>query len=360
MPQPADPNQPPETIILGAFDGVRNNVARERLGPKDLEIAKNIDLDDSGQPRRRRGFVQVATGEWHSICTIGSKVYGVNDGQLGIIRPDNSFFQLGVSIGRPPVAYTKVNEDVYFTSPDAQGVIDYETETVSPWGATNGQGFWDSPVYSPTATLGEVAGRLLGDPPKATMIEAFHGHIYLAEGKVLWKTELFRFHYVDRLAGFYQFEHAITMVRAVDDGMYVGTVEGLYFLQEERLLMREFKALKMVKVLDTGVLPGSDVVVPVNLIHPNAQNQAVPTGTSVCFLTNDGICVGLSGGECYNLTQGRVDLPHGVSAAGLFRQDQGVNSYIAAVDSAGAPTANARIGDYVEAELIRAADRQGG
>jgi hypothetical protein len=45
--------------------------------------------------------------------------------------------------------------------------------------------------------------------------------------------------------------------------------------------------------------------------------------------------------------------PAGVSAAALFRQDQGANSYIAAVDSAGGPSANARIGDYVDAEIRR-------
>jgi hypothetical protein len=68
-------------------------------------------------------------------------------------------------------------------------------------GHTDGQGTWFSPVYTPTDTLGEVGGTLLGDPPKATQIEAYKGRIYLAvEGKTLWATELYRYHYVDRTA----------------------------------------------------------------------------------------------------------------------------------------------------------------
>lgn len=355
MPQP-DPNAP-ESIILGQFSGIKNTVSRERLSPQELETATNIDIDDTGQVRRRRGYTLTLPGEWHSIYgPVGGKTYGVCNGELGIIRSDPSFFPLGVSVGRPPVCYAKVDEETYFSSPDASGVIHLD-ETVSPWGHTGGQGFWDSPVYTPTDTLGQVGGRLLGDPPLATAIEAFHGRIYLASGKTLWKTELYRFHYVDRIAGFYQFEHDITMLRSVDDGIYVGTEEGLYFLQEERLLMREFKSLKLIRILDVGVLQGSDVVVPIDLVHPGGMQQPTPTGTAVVFLTNDGITAGFNSGECYNLTQGRVALPHGVSAAGLFRQDQGLNSYVAVVDSQGSPTANAKIGDHIDAEIIRAVDQ---
>lgn len=357
---PQDPNAPPPTIVLGQFNGLKNTVAPERLGPQDLAIARNIDIDDTGQVRRRRGQTQLDNAEWHSIKgPIAGKVYGVRNGVLGIIRRDFSFYSLGITIGASRCCYTDVNEEIYFSSDNMSGIIGTD-ETVRPWGGTDGQGFWDSPVYSPTDTLGPVAGTLLGDPPKATEIEAFHGHIYLACGKVLWKTKLFAYNYVDQNAGFYQFEHEITLLMAVDDGLYVGTTQGLYFLLEERILMRTFKSLKLDRVIDCEVVRGSGVVVPVNLLHPNALQQPMATGTAVCFLTNDGIMAGFNSGETYNLTQGRVALPQGVSAAGLFRQDQGANHFIATVDSAGAPSANARIGDFIDAEIIRAADRQGG
>lgn len=349
MPQP-DPNIP-QTIVVGQFDGIKNTVAPERLGPSDLEKALNVDIDDAGQIRRRRGYDLKIAGAFHSIKgPLAGKVYGVKDGTLGIIRPGPSFFSLSVAIGTASVCYTEVNEEVYFSSRDASGVIAAD-ETVSEWGHTDGQGTWLSPVYTPTDTLGEVAGTLLGDPPKATQIEAYKGRIYLAVGKVLWATELFRYHYVDRTKNFMQFEHDITLVAAVDDGLYVGTTGGLYFLQGV------FGSFKLQQVISSPVLPGSGVIVPVELVHPQARNQAVPTGIAAVMMTNDGVVAGFDNGTCYNLTSGRVLFPAGVTAAGLFRQDQGANHYLAAVDSAGAPSANARIGDYIDAEIIRAVDR---
>jgi hypothetical protein len=101
------------------------------------------------------------------------------------------------------------------------------------------------------------------------------------------------------------------------------------------------------------VLPGSSVTAPTDLVHPAARNGPVPTGDAVLMMTGDGVLACFDGGTSYNLTQDRVILPTGISAAALFRQDLGANSYIAAVDSAGGPSANARIGDYVDAEIRR-------
>lgn len=352
MPRP-DPNAPPESIVLGAFGGIRNNVSRERLGDKDLELAINVDLDDAGQIRRRRGFDQKDSGNWHSIKAVAGKVYGVKNGELGIIRPGPIFSTLSLLIGTAPVCYTEVDEKVYFSSRDLSGVISAD-EMVDDWGHTDGQGTWFSPVYTPTDTLGEVGGSLLGDPPKATQIEAYKGRIYLATGKLLWATELFRYHYVDRTRGLMQFEHEITLVMAVSDGLYVGTTGGLYFLQGV------FGTFKLQQLTSEAVLEGSGVFVPGELIHPQARNQDVPTGVCAVMMANDGVLAGFDGGTVYNLTSGRVGFPEGISAAGLFRQDQGANHYIAAVDSAGEPAANVRFGDHVEAEIIRAVDRQGG
>jgi hypothetical protein len=179
----------------------------------------------------------------------------------------------------------------------------------------------------------------------------YKGRIYLATGKTLWATELFRYHYVDRTKNFMQFEHEITLLTAVGDGIYVGTTGGLYFIQGI------FGAFKLQQLTAGAVLAGSGVEVPCELAHPQARNQDMPTGLCAVMMSNDGVIAGFDGGTCYNLTSGRVAFPAGVSAAGLFRQDRGANSFVAAVDSAGGPSANARIGDYVDAQIVRAADR---
>jgi hypothetical protein len=212
---------------------------------------------------------------------------------------------------------------------------------------------WVSPVMSPTDTLGAVNGRLLGDPPRATSIAAYKGRIYLAVDKTLWATELFQYDLVDRTRGFVQFEHAITLVMAVDDGLYVGTVGGLYFLKGV------FGQFSLSTVVSDPVLPGSGSLVPLDKVHPNARQGPMPTGEAVVLMTDAGILACFDGGTAFNLTQGRVAFPKGVSAAALFREDQGANAYVAAVDSAGGATSTAHIGDYVDAEIIRASQRGG-
>lgn len=339
------PEELPESIILGAFRGLKNTVAPERLTGEELERALNVDLDDAGQLRRRRGYELKMGGSFHSLRDLGGKAYGVRNGTLGIIRPDYSFKTL-YSVGTARVCYTMVGDEVFFSNDAASGVIE-PSEFVSPWGATDGQGSWLSPVINPTDTLGAVRGKLLGDPPRATEIEAYKGRIYLAQGKTLWATELYQYHYVDRTKNFMQLEHEITLLMAMEDGLYVGTTGGLYFIQG---VLGTFK-LSMVAA--SPVLSGSGVRVPSDLVHPQAANQPIPTGEAAVFMTEDGICAGFDSGTCYNLTHGKVIFPQAISAAALFRQDSGANTYVAAADSAGGPSANARIGDYVDAEIRR-------
>jgi hypothetical protein len=157
-------------------------------------------------------------------------------------------------------------------------------------GQDRGQGFWDSPVYQPTETLGEVAGQLLGDPPKARCIAYYKGRIYLAAGKTLWATELFRYHYVDRTKGFMQFEHEITLRDGVADGLYVGTLGGLYFIQGV------LGTFKLQQITSGAVLFGSGVEVPSQLVHPQARQQDMPAEHCAVMMTADGVLAGFDGG----------------------------------------------------------------
>lgn len=346
---PPDPNAP-QPVILNSFKGLKNTVNPERLTAAELEIAKNIDIDEAGQIRRRRGYTLKIAGKCHSTRTLAGKTYMVKDGILGIVRPDYSFTSL-YGVGDVPVCYTEVNGDVYFSGA-VSGVITSEEEYI-PWGHTDGQGTWYSPVYTPTDTLGEVGGSLLGDPPKATQLDNYKGRIYLANGKLLWATELWRYHYVDRTRNFMQFEEDITMIAAMTDGLFVGTKGGVYFLQGI------FGAFKVNQMSPYGVLPGSLVRVQSALVHPQIRQTPVAESQSAIFMTTAGVMGGFDGGECYNLSQGygeewnRVIFPDAQQAAALYRQDSGDNSYVAVLDSEGGPSANARIGDFVDAEIIR-------
>jgi len=349
----SNPNEPPESIIVGQFSGIKNTVSRERLKVGELEAAVNVDIDDAGQLRRRRGYDQKLAGYCHSLWSMpDGRALIVYRDDLGILQQDYLIVPLVTGIGPDPLSYTAVGETVYFSSRSASGKI--VDDAVLPWGQTGGEGQWLSPVIRPTETLGAISGKLLGPPPLATEIESYKGRIYLASERWLWATELYLYDLVDRTKNYLQFEHDITMVRAVDSGLFVGTTAQLLFLQGT--LSEGFKRSV---VLESPVIPGSAVVVPTADVHPQArESDTVPESNSPVFLTGQGICVGLDDGQVINLTRKRVVFPEAVRAAALYREDQGANSYVAVTDSAGGPSANARIGDYVDAEIVRAS--QGG
>ena len=246
----------------------------------------------------------------------------------------------------------QLGDQIFFSSPHECGILSQNHEIAAPWGPATD--IWLSPVINPTAGLPAIAGRLLGAPPRASYLAYWHGLIYLAQDNLLWATELYLYSMTDKTKNFFQFEAPITMVGAVGGGLYVGTQEGCWFLSGSSL-----KELKRVRVLDSPVIPGSMVYMPSEVANPPQVDlgQDTPVSLGVLFLTINGYCAGQNGGQCYNMTEAKVIFPEAVSARALSRVQDGVHQYVAEHDSGGAPTSAAAIGDYVDAELIRAADR---
>jgi hypothetical protein len=338
-------------VVLGKFSGIKNTVTREQLGPDELELAINVDFDDVGKASRRRGYKQIWSTPTNSLFTSNEGIaYGIVGDDLGIINPDLSFSPLLSGCTNASLCYVQVGNNIYFSGGNASisGVIDQRARSVGPWGS--GADIFLSPVVRPTATLPAIRGRLIGKPPFATCLAYFNGRIYLAQGNVVWATELFTYNYVERVTNFLPFEAEVVMIGAVVDGLYVGTREGVWFLSGP------FKEMKRARVMDTPVVPGSMVYVPGELANPPqvGLDQDTPVKVSILFMTDEGYCAGQDGGTCYNYTEDRVIFPRATSAAATFRRQDGVNQYVVTLNSAGTPSANTRIGDFVSAELVRA------
>jgi hypothetical protein len=236
-----------------------------------------------------------------------------------------------------------VGNDIFYSSVTASGVVANDSGQVSAWGAQTSPSTWISPAVQPTDTLPPVAGKLLGAPPLAHALTYFNGRIYLASKRTLWATELYMYRYVDKTRTYMLFEADITVLGAVSGGMYVGTTAALWYLSGSLLDMQR------VKVLDCGVLPGSLVALPKDLVLPNQST----TRTALMAMTHQGLCALQDGGNVLNLTQQRVLFPDAVSAAAVFRQQDGINQYVGVLNSAGTPSSTARVGDYVDAEIRR-------
>jgi hypothetical protein len=348
--QPPYPAPPPDSVSFTSFEGLKNTVTPERMKPTELWIGKNIDLDDAGQPRRRRGFRKVSDGKWHSLYSDGGGLrLGVKDGVLGIIYEDYSFSPILPNIGIEHLDYVRVGDVLYFSSLTSSGKFNVADKQVYPWGQQGGDGIWYSPVVHPTPTLGPVNGRLLGKVPMATQLTYWNGRIYLGCGRQVWATDLYLYDYVDKTRTFLTFESDVTMLASVSDGVYVGTTEAVYFLSGPSI-----QELKRVPLMNYGAIPGSSVAVPAELIKPQInQDPQSPIKNAVVFMTNTGIIAGFDGGVIYNLTQADFLFPLAASAATMFRRQDGINQFVAVLDSDGDPSDSARVGDYVDAEIRR-------
>jgi hypothetical protein len=349
-PQAGDPS-----VKIKRFKGLVNTLDLERLSSDDLWRAVNIDIDDDGEIHRRRGYTQVTTEPTHSLFTSeNGTVYGVVNGILSIIHPDYSTIPLLDDVGDAywdgglGLDYYQVGANIYFSGTSVSGIIETTTQTVVPWGPADD--FWLSPVVNPTATLPAIRGRLMGPPPRASFLAAFNGRMYLGQGRTVWCTEPFLYGLVDQTKNFFQFEGDITMLGTVGDGIFAGTTEGLWFLQGPSF------PLKRTRIMDSGVLPRSMTYVPGELANPPqvGMESDTPLVVSIMFQTPRGICVAMDGGKALNLTESKFFFPQAQRSAAMFRRQDGMNQYVAVNDSRGQPVNGARIGDYVDAFIIRA------
>jgi hypothetical protein len=340
--------------VLSGWDGLKNTLQPERLGNKDLVRAKNIVLDDSGQPSRRRGYTLKLPGNVHSLFTSYQRiVLGVVNSELSIINPDYSYQSLAFigtdpASGMSPLTYAQVGDQVYYMGEIDRGVVNIPERSWAPWGDPDD--LWLSPVVNPTETLPAIAGRLLKQPPHATDMTYYNGRLYLGRGPTLWATELYLYNFVDATSGYKLFEADITMIGAVTDGIYVGTKECLWFMSGPT-----FAEMKRAWALDAGVIPGSMVYMPGELANPpQVPLMAISPGASgLMFMTTKGVCIGSDGGKVTNMTETKFIFPEAIGAAALYRQQDGVNQYIAALQNGGSPTQSAAIGDYLDVTIIR-------
>lgn len=340
------PEAPTDNITFNQFSGLKNTVTRERLQPGELERAQNVDIDDMGQLRRRRGYTLKSSGSYHSLFRADhGLVFGVKNGNLGRINLDYSFLTIASNVGNNPLTYVHVNDNIYFSSISTSGKFDHITNVPSPWGAVSAQNMWLSPVVNPVEGLPPVAGELLVKPPLATIMAYFNGRIYLAVGNTLWATELYLYDWVNATKGYKMFENNITVLSPVSDGLYVGTETAVWYLTGSN-----FAEMRRVQVATYGAIRGSAQVVPANLI-PDQLSQSTKGGTLI--MTKQGLCIGMDGGQFVNLMQTKVIFPDVLNSNSLFRMQDGANHYVCVADSGGTPASNTRIGDYVDAEIRR-------
>ncbi len=172
------------------------------------------------------------------------------------------------------------------------------------------------------ALLGpQFVGTGLAPPPIGTQMATWGARVLIAQGKTLWATRPMQPELCDLTRDFIQFEHEITLVYGADEGVFVGTTDGLFFLKGE-----VFGDLQLQDVAAGPVALGSLAEFPLRYLAEDARPK---NGTDGALCLVDGYVHLLQGGNATALTAQK----YRTSATEVFatvRLRDGVMQYLAA------------------------------
>jgi hypothetical protein len=169
--------------------------------------------------------------------------------------------------------------------------------------------------------------------PMGTHVEFYRSRLYVGSGKTMFVSDAAA---LDRVSmdspanGFRQFDSDITMIRAVDDGLFVSTGKGTYSIGGD-----VFETATMVKVSDSSAIPFTDGIVKYNYTvegifkyNYTEGGQSKTIGKAAMWLSTTGICRGLNGGRFENLTNTKMNLSPLQNGTGCHIVGGGMNHYV--------------------------------
>lgn len=293
---------PVNEIAFSQFAGINNVDDPVNFSPQDLVEADNIYIDNKGRVTRRPGYTKKYTpsGKVHSMWSNDRICLFVEGSALMRLHEDYTASVIRSNISTLPVDYDEWNETVYYTNASVIGYI------------VNGI---DQAINDPGIDFKDAI-------PSGQHITYYNGRIYVARNQTIWYTDAYALNRVDMRKNVIPMKDEITMMKAVDDGIYVsiGDIDdrsSVIFLggtTPEEFTYRE--------VADYGAIEGTGRKVKGAFVGDGV------VGDPVMWSSRKGLCIGANGGSFRNLTAGRYEIPNNRYGAGQFILRNGIPQYI--------------------------------
>jgi hypothetical protein len=286
--------------LLVQSTGLNNKSAPTRIaydaqkGVVELSEAYNVEIDDDGRPCRRKGFTStVRTEASHSLFAGKTDTYFVAG--TTFYRLNKDFTRTAIATGLTADAvmeYVELLNTIYYMNGHQIGTL------------VNGKFVaWTVGTYYGPPTIRQFSG-----PPTGSLLEVYNGSMFIAAGNVLWFSERFGFNLFDMARNYIWMDGDIKMVKAVSDGIYVSTEKKVVFFKGS--VPSEFEQKNV-----SGFPAIKGIAVKVNA--ENILNGQI-VGDAVLWTSVNGIYLGLSGGECRNMTTDKITLPQMSSGSAIF------------------------------------------
>lgn len=233
---------------------------------------------------------------------------GQESGASGIVYMD-------VADGQRVLFQTAADPDAYLTRV-YMSTVDGTELFMAAEGAPGSEMEFRGPLHY----LQKPCRTLFHSPPAPfTDVDFFSSRLLYAVGEFLTYSAPFAYELVDQRKNYIPMNAPVLMVGSTDDGVYVGTSDGVYFLSG---LNPETWGLTGVS--DSGVIPGTKTYVKHTAFGEGEQSEDV-----LIFGTKDGIMAGFPGGRVVNLTDRKIIIPDNLTAgSALFREQRGQNHIV--------------------------------
>ena len=174
-------------------------------------------------------------------------------------------------------------------------------------------------------------------PEPCTHLETYNGRIYSAVGNALLATQALNYDLTRPATDYVLMPDDVTMVKSVVDGIYVGTAQGVTFLDGKELGQFAVRQADML-----APIPGSALNVDGGLFGE--------PGKGIVWLTRRGWVYAGAGGRVKRLTESQMALPEYDRAASLYREHDGMRQVMTFVKGGGEA---AGASDSYDVEIVR-------
>jgi hypothetical protein len=213
--------------------------------------------------------------------------------------------------------------NIYASSPGGEGL--YKVANVLP----------GTPIFR-IAAVSNAQGRRLSTqfrmkPPAGSLLEYYNGRIYIAQGNIVWITDPLRYGLVNAVSGFIMYSEDVTIMKAVDDGMYI-CADATYWVSG--FDTDEFQQV--------GLLPYGGVL---------GTGINIPKSDNVAWFSKYGIVVAGLNAQLTNIQEDKSAIGEFENGAMIYREQGGLRQIIATL---GTGTQSSYLApDYVTLENAR-------
>lgn len=224
----------------------------------------------------------------------------------------------------PPTSPEVVAVRLYLTQPD--GELFYAVADLAL--GTSTTGIISAPDYGPVCRT-QFMARMFA----AETLEYYRGRMYYAAGNILWFSEPFQYGLFNPSENFIVFDAPVTLVEAVEDGIYLAC-DQTYFLAGTE--PKEFRQQQ---------------IFPFGAARFSSTKHARSPDTS--WYSDRGIVIGSNGGTATLIQNDNVMPEAHLRGATLVKEYNSLNQIISAVSGSPAAASLAAL-DYMDAEITRA------